>query len=393
MEEATKWKEVKEGKTTLRVPDVEWIYRTQEQSIFYNPAMEINRDLTILSLKTLVQLTERKHSFCDLLAGMGVRSLRIAQEVPEAVDRLVLNDIDEESIKLAKINITELGIEEKIELRNEEANYLLAKEAAEGERFDIVDLDPFGTPMPFIDSVMGAMKKNSYLFVTATDMPPLCGIYPKVAWRKYGSKTLKTPYCHEVAIRTLLYAVAMSAQRKDFAIKTLFSISLDHYVRLLVKLERKRSKANQQTEKVGLHLHCYKCQNRKLIELLGEEEKNCPNCGEKWKKGGPVWIGELNDQEWLEGMEKELEKGLMLGTGKRLKKIVQRLKEETDLPALFYDVSNLADKINVSTRGMEGIIEELKEKGYRASRSHYCGEGLRTDAPVEEINEVLRGEN
>ncbi|MHA1910142.1 MAG: methyltransferase domain-containing protein, partial [Candidatus Kariarchaeaceae archaeon] len=292
MKETTEWKEVTEGKTTLRVPDVEWIYRTQEQTIFYNPAMEINRDLTILSLKTLVQLTERKYSFCDLLAGMGVRSLRIAQEVPEAVDRLVLNDLDEESIKLAKINAEELAIEEKIELRNEEANLLLAKEAAEGERFDIVDLDPFGTPMPFIDSVMGAMKKNAYLFVTATDMPPLCGIYPKVAWRKYGSKTLKTRYCHEVAIRTLLYAVAMSAQRKDYAIKPLFSISLDHYIRVLIKLERKRSKANQQAEKVGLHLHCYKCQSRKLTELLGEEEKNCPNCGEKWKKGGPLWIGE-----------------------------------------------------------------------------------------------------
>ena len=223
-------------------------------------------------------------------------------------------------------------------------------------------------------------------------MPPLCGIYPKVAWRKYGSKTLKTRYCHEVAIRTLLYAVAMSGQRKDFAIKPLFSISLDHYIRVLVKLERKRSKANQQTEKVGLHLHCYKCQNRKLTELLGEEEKNCPNCGEKWKKGGPLWTGELNDQGWLQGMEEELEKGLELGTERRLKKIVQRLKEETGMTALFYNVSNLADKINVSTIAMDEIINKLKEKGYKATRSHYSGEGLRTDAPVEEINEVLRGE-
>ena len=105
-----------------------------------------------------------------------------------------------------------------------------------------------------------------------------------------------------------------------------------------------------------------------------------------------MWTGELNDKEWLEGMEKELEKELELGTGKRLKKIVQRLKEETGLPALFYDVSNLADEINVSTIGMAEIIEKLEKKGYRASRSHYSGEGLRTDAPVEEIKKVLRGE-
>ena len=45
MEKNTKWKEVREGKTTLRAPDVEWIYRTEEQTVFYNPSMEINRDL------------------------------------------------------------------------------------------------------------------------------------------------------------------------------------------------------------------------------------------------------------------------------------------------------------------------------------------------------------
>ena len=89
-------------------------------------------------------------------------------------------------------------------------------------------------------------------------------------------------------------------------------------------------------------------------------------------------------------MEEELEKGLELGTEKRITKIVQRLREETGLPALYYDTSNLSDKLNVTSRPMIEIIEELEEKGYEASRSHYSGEGLRTTAPIEVLKNVLK---
>ena len=52
------------------------------------------------------------------------------------------------------------------------------------EKFGFVDLDPFGTPAPFIDAAIRSSGK--YLGVTATDTAPLCGAHLKAGIRRYG---------------------------------------------------------------------------------------------------------------------------------------------------------------------------------------------------------------
>lgn len=41
--------------------------------------------------------------------------------------------------------------------------------------FDVVDLDPYGTPAMFLDSAMQSVKDGGLMLVTATDMAVLCG--------------------------------------------------------------------------------------------------------------------------------------------------------------------------------------------------------------------------
>ena len=49
-------------------------------------------------------------------------------------------------------------------------------------RFDVIDLDPYGTAAPFLDSAVQAVKDGGLLCVTCTDMGVLAGgSYPEKA--------------------------------------------------------------------------------------------------------------------------------------------------------------------------------------------------------------------
>jgi tRNA (guanine26-N2/guanine27-N2)-dimethyltransferase len=81
------------------------------------------------------------------------------------------------------------------------------------QAFDVVDLDPYGTPAPFLDSAVQTVDEGGILIVTATDMAVLCGNNKEVCFHKYGSFPLRSKCCHESALRILLASIEMHANR------------------------------------------------------------------------------------------------------------------------------------------------------------------------------------
>ena len=43
------------------------------------------------------------------------------------------------------------------------------------DRFDVVDLDPYGAPVTFLDGAVQSVADGGLLLVTCTDMAVLCG--------------------------------------------------------------------------------------------------------------------------------------------------------------------------------------------------------------------------
>ena len=107
--------------------------------------------------------------------------------------------MDSKAVALIKYNIENNKSQDDGDLMltvyQEEASKLLYSNM---KAFDVVDLDPYGTAIPLIDSAVQAVKNGGLLLVTFTDMQVLCGNYPETLFYKYGSICLKTPYCHEV---------------------------------------------------------------------------------------------------------------------------------------------------------------------------------------------------
>ncbi len=65
---------------------------------------------------------------------------------------------------------------------------------------------------------------------------------------------------------------------------------------------------------------------------------------------------------------------------------------EAELPtATFYDYHVLAKRQGVSPPAIETVLERLRNEGYRASRAHYAGTGLKTDAPLAGVLAAITG--
>ena len=69
------------------------------------------------------------------------------------------------------------------------------------DRFDVIDLDPYGSPTPFLDAAVQSVADGGMLCITATDMAVLCGNSPETCYTKYGAIALKSKSCHEMALR------------------------------------------------------------------------------------------------------------------------------------------------------------------------------------------------
>lgn len=77
----------------------------------------------------------------------------------------------------------------------------------------MIDLDPYGTAVPFLESSLSAMQNGGLMCVTFTDMAVLCARKPHVCFYKYGAAPLPKKYCHEMALRIVLYTISTMANK------------------------------------------------------------------------------------------------------------------------------------------------------------------------------------
>ena len=386
---------VEEGEVRVLVPKLKAFvkspseYAPSKAPVFYNPVMELNRDIAVLALQAYQRTVNREISVCEPLAGCGVRGTRFAVEV-DGVKKVVMNDINEKAFKLASYNVEMNKLDKRVLVRNEDANFLLSSYGAPRKRFDAIDIDPFGSPTPYIDSAVRALRSGGLLALTATDMAPLCGVYPKACIRKYGGKPLRTEYCHEIAVRLLAGCLATTAAKHDMGVDILFSHSTDHYIRLYAKIEHGARKADRTLQNMGYILHCFKCFHRETVKglLPSEHHGKCGECGSKLDVAGPLWLGKIFDKHFCGLMEREAE-GKKLRFKRRIWKILALTREESEAPVTYYVLDKICDALALSTPPIKKVMEALREKGFQAFPTHFNPRGIRSNASAKAIKEIV----
>ncbi len=387
---------VQEGKVKVLVPKLKAFaklpseYAPSKAPVFYNPVMELNRDMAVLALQTHQQMMNREISVCEPLTSSGIRGIRFAAEV-KGVKQVLINDINEKAIQLASHNVQMNGLNGKITMQNEDANRLLSCYNAPLKRFDAIDVDPFGSPAPYIDSALRALRDGGLLALTATDMAPLCGVHPKACIRKYGGKPLRTEYCHELATRLLAGCLATMAAKQDIGIRILFSHCTDHYIRVYAIIAYSAKKADESIRNMGYVLHCANCFHRETTKgLFGlQPSTKCSECGSKIDFAGPLWLGKIIDGQFCELMERKA-KHIPLKNSGKIWKTLTLTKCEANAPITYYVLDAISDKLTLPVPSVNTLLQTLHQKGFQAVRTHFDSKGIKTDASANVMKALLR---
>ena len=83
---------IEEGLTKIEFPEFDKV--SSDAPVFYNPHMELNRDLSILAIQVFQKQENRNIDICDLFGGSGIRGIRYKNEI-DGVENVAINDISE----------------------------------------------------------------------------------------------------------------------------------------------------------------------------------------------------------------------------------------------------------------------------------------------------------
>jgi tRNA (guanine26-N2/guanine27-N2)-dimethyltransferase len=387
LKEMTALAAYKEGKADLFVPPES--LETQPPPtypIFFNPRGKVSRDFSVICYGGFAKATSRPITFCDLLSGMGARAVRVGVEV-EGVERISCNDWNEDSISLAQKNIVANHLEDKAEVSCSEASSFAWKRRSErGERFSVVDVDPFGSPSTFLDSSLRLCELGGMLSAGATDSAVLNGVYPSVCFRRYKGYSIRCDFSKEVAVRLLLGGTMFAAIREDLAILPLFCHVDEQYTRAYCRVFKVKDLDDLILQKLGFILYCDACGFRDTAALVSTRPRDCPHCRGKLKTAGPLWIDKILDRDFIA----EMLKGQFSADLAIYKTRIDIALRESSLPPCYYSIPKLSDRENVPTPSPEKVVSALVALGYRASRSSFSNVAVRTDAPIKEVRSIVK---
>jgi len=369
--------EAVEGTTRFFIPgqDEDSAFPPGTAPVFYNRRMELNRDATVLLLQVI-----QPEEYVDTMGATGVRGLRVAHECGIPV---TINDRDTKAVELIQKNVEYSGLNNVTVTKND-VNVLLS-----GHRFDAVDLDPFGTPAPFIDS--GIRSARRFLMVTATDTAPLCGAHKKAGMRRYFSQPLNNEYHRETGLRTLLGFVVREALKYDIGLVPQFCFAHEHFVRLHLQFRRGAAAAERTLSSIGYIMQCPKCPFRSEQHGMLPQTMACEYCGARLIPVGPLWLGGIQSDAILDAMVEKVMQ-LPLGTSRELAVLLSLCRNE--LPtAGFYDYHQLARQERRSPPPVQELLERIHGLGFPATRCHYLGTGIKTTAPLPLLLQAVKGDS
>ncbi|KAF1959603.1 TRM-domain-containing protein [Byssothecium circinans] len=376
----------------------------------------------------------------DALSATGLRALRYAQEIPFATS-VTANDMSEKATAAIALNVKHNKLEDKIKANTGNAIAHMYS-FVEKKGYDVIDLDPYGTAAPFIDSAIQAINDEGLLCVTCTDSAIFASHgYLEKTYSQYGGLPLKGDPCHEGGLRLILHAIASSAARYGMAIEPLLSLSIDYYIRVFVRVRKSPNDVKLLAGKTMIVYHCDSGCGSWTTQLLArnkiQKNKNgaefskhsfasgpsanehCEHCGFKTHLSGPMYGGPLHNVDFIKrvlAQLKEVDRGTyptidriegMLHTAmeeitfgvenvdkqkepEQLDPIIPKANPaEVDHHPFFFIPSSISKVIHCSAPGVAPLRGALRHAGFRVAMSHCKPGSVKTDASWRDIWHVM----
>jgi tRNA (guanine26-N2/guanine27-N2)-dimethyltransferase len=399
----------------------------------------------------------------DALSATGLRALRYAKEIP-FVTSVVANDMNPNAIKDMGLNITHNDLEGTIQPNLGDAighMYRVAYPPTKAHgpehiyrKYDVIDLDPYGTAAPFLDAALQALSDGGLLCVTCTDSGVFasCG-YSEKTYSLYGGMPVKGIHMHEGGLRLIINAVATSAARYGLAIEPLLSLNIDYYARTFIRVRKSPAEVKFLASKTMVVYGCDSGCGAWTTQRLGRANKQasangtpffkysiaqapgcdqvCRHCKNKTHIAGPMWAGPIHNAAFIEKVLDDLEgadaevyqtkprmEGMLStaleelsvndcvtqfqrlarsdqnGDGEKTpapKELIPIIPPETiDHCPFFFNPSTLSKVVHCQAPSDAAIRGAIRGLGYRVTRSHCQPGSIKTNAPWTVIWEIMR---
>ncbi|KAL9049514.1 MAG: hypothetical protein Q9162_007185 [Coniocarpon cinnabarinum] len=383
----------------------------------------------------------------DALSATGLRALRYAQEIPLATSTTA-NDLSAEATDSIKVNVEHNRLSEKIKVTTGDARGLMYNLiSSKDPKYDVIDLDPYGTAVPFLDAAIQALNDGGLLCVTCTDAGVWASHgYSEKTFSLYGGNPIKGRHSHEGGLRLILHSIATTAARYGIAIEPLTSLSIDFYARLFVRVYKSPEQVKFLAGKTMLVYSCDSGCGAWSTQMIGRNIKSenskggriyrhgmaqapscsphCEHCGFKTHLCGPMWAGPLHNPYFLETLQSSVSKldKNVYATKDRIDGMVSTALEETtvedytqlqqasssdtvfqdpkiipslhpaaiDLSPFFVIPHSLAGIIHCQAPGEHMLKGAIRHAGFRAARSHCQPGSVKTNAPWTFVWRMMR---
>ncbi|MED6338716.1 MAG: hypothetical protein VYC12_06785, partial [Candidatus Thermoplasmatota archaeon] len=338
---------------------------------FLNPAMAPSRTRSVLLLKDALEhdwLTSQDKPIraFDAMCSTGVRIRRWRNEIPNELQnrlRITGNDLNDFALSWA-INSHNHNLPkytENVEMNFDRYGSMTQRESVNGiffQKMDAklamadasyqwIDIDPFGSPVPFIDSAIQSLARTGVLEVTATDTAALTGSSLSSQKRRYDSRGIVDDYAHDDAVRVLLGLIAKVAAMHDRVIKPILSLFDGHHVRVSVLVKTSKEGASDFQNNIGYRL---RCQDLPYKFIKYPDSKQIKN------SSGPLWTGPLMDRDIAGRMTVENAIQTCLPSEKELEKLtdgdLEWIEKDVEYAAreMVRSVKHIADAADLLSR-------------------------------------------
>jgi len=354
---------VNEGMVQLQLPK-----DYQKKTHFFNPKMELTRDLSVLILNVL---DSGDWNVCDLLAATGARGVRIAKECD--VKEVWINDVSKDTLPFMEKNVELNKLSGKVKVFNKDAEDLFS-----GKKFNHIDIDPFGSPTYHFETSAEAIKENGLIGFAATDTAPLSGTYPKTCLKRYGIKSFKTDFFKELGLRILLTNAMMNFSKHNKTIEPLVCYAKEHYFRVWGKVVKGK------VSNLKYVNFCPSC----LWRRIGKKIKKCEFCGKETVSIGKIWVGDIENVSFLDQCLEKLSELDWLRTNKTIYTLLQSLKTE-NVP-FYYNIHKVCKIHRLKVPKFKLLEEQLNKNGFSANRTHFNDKAIKTGASLVDLLKIVK---
>ncbi|GLH09042.1 hypothetical protein R5R35_012544 [Gryllus longicercus] len=399
----------------------EWDITTPKKSeVFYNKAFALNRAIISTALAAYMDLGVSVFDPVRCLDGIGstgIGGLLWKKYFPTGIN-VTINDTHPKAYEYIKENATQNNLE--VTVLNKDTCVLLHEQT-----FNFISLDCHTEAAFYFDSIFRNLPKFGFLAITTKDDASLHGMSPK-ALRNYGGFISRTAYSKELAIRLFLAALARAAALHNKDIEVLCSVSWKSSFTVLVMVKRGAKKSLSNIRRL---IHCNMCEDRAFYPISNHPIENpssllgcgCPARmpGKVAIELGPVWCAEIFNVDFLSLMLSKCKKFPWQHTVEALlqqllnearcsssscidtltdekveppnKKLRLSSDEDTieQAPTFYFNLHRHSPKGPQLLR-VEKAVQCLQKKGFRASRTHFDPEAVRTNASLKDLVEILR---